>query len=217
VVTPVEVVDEEGRPIGGRDFYSVNNDEKYDSLRSMKMATSDSDGKVKFPFEFDGPRSALYGFKPGYAMVHAYPDDNTTGDPLRLVAKKPVRVKGTVKTTDGRGIPDTVVAISISEPQGAGDMELELRADKDGHYDFPYLPRAEGILISATAPDGISQEDQELELVSGQSEYTIDILIEFDELVTPMAVPPKARMGDDKERGGKDGDKTDDKKDGDTK
>ena len=97
-----------------------------------------------------------------------------------------------MKTTDGRPIPDTVVAISISPASDAADdMELEIRADKDGLYDFPYLPHAEGISISATAPDGISQEDQDLELVEGQSDYKVDLLIEFDEPVTPVPHSPK--------------------------
>ena len=191
VDTPIEVVDEEGRAVAGMEFYTVNADEKYDSLRSMKTATTDSDGKLKYPFEFDGPRCAIFGFKPGYALVRAYPDDNTSGDPIRLVAKKAIRVHGAVKTTDGRPIPDTVVAISISPQENAADdMELEIRADKDGLYDFPYLPHAEGISISATAPDGISQEDQDLELVEGQSDYKVDLLIEFDEPVTPVPHKP---------------------------
>lgn len=197
VDTPVEVVDEDGRPVAGVDFYTVNSDEKYDSLRSLKTGTTDSEGKLKFAFEFDGPRSAMFGFKPGYALVRAYPDDNSSGDPIRLVAKKPIRVHGSVKTTDGRAIPDTVVAISISPAQDAADdMELEIRADKDGHYDFPYLPHADGITISATAPDGISQEDQDLELVAGQTDYTVDLSIEFDEPVTPPTRMPKRKPDD---------------------
>jgi len=193
VETPVEVVDEQGRAVAGMDFYTVNNDEKYDSLRSVKVGTTDSDGKLKFAFEFEGPRASLFGFKTGYSLVRAFPADATTPDVLRLVAKKPIHVHGTVKTTDGRPIPDTVIAISITpaEPSEGDDMELEIRADTEGRYDFPYLPRVEGISISATAPDGVSQDDTLLELVEGQTEYTVDMLIEFEEPVTPVPHSPQ--------------------------
>jgi hypothetical protein len=186
VDTPIQVVDEDGRAVAAMDFYTTNNDEKYDSLRSMKAGATDSDGKLKFAFEFDGPRGSLYGFKPGYALVRAFPKDSTSGDLIQLVAKKAIRVHGTVKTNDGRPIPDTVVAISVPADGPAGDdMELEIRADKDGLYDFPYLPHVEGITISATAPDGISQGDQDLELVAGQTDYTTDLLIDLEEPVPP--------------------------------
>jgi hypothetical protein len=193
VDTLVEVVDEDGRAVAAMDFYSVNNDEKYDALRSLKVGTTDADGKLKFAFEFEGPRASLFGFKTGYSLVRAFPADNTSGDALHLVAKKPIRIHGTVKTTDGRPIPDTAIAISITpDPSQGDDMELEIRADTEGRYDFPYLPRVEGISISAIAPDGISQDDDELELVDGQTDYTHDFSIDLDE---PDASVPHSPQG----------------------
>lgn len=190
VETTVEVVDDDGRPVAGMDFYTVNSDEKYDSLRSSKAATTDGEGKVKFAFEFDGPRSSLYGFKTGFSLVRAYPDDYQSGDPIRLVAKKPVRVHGVVRSTERRPIPDAIVAITIPAPehQAFDDLELEVRTNADGRFDFPYLPRAEGITVSATAPDGISTDDRDLEVEAGKDDYSLDLEIELDE--SAIASPP---------------------------
>ena len=183
VNTPIEVVDDDGRPLAGVKFYSANSDEKYDALRSVEIGATDGDGKMTFAFEFDGPRCAIFGFKDGYALVHACPDSYDSGDPIRLVAKKPVAVRGRIHTPDGRAIPDAVITITISPTDDTSfiDLELEVRADKDGRYQFPYLPRTDGIMISATAPDGVSEEDIDLELVAGQDDYTADIEIDLDE------------------------------------
>jgi protocatechuate 3,4-dioxygenase beta subunit len=194
VDTPIEVVDEEGRPVAGMEFFGANADDRYDALRSMKAGVTDGDGKLKFAFESDGPRAALYGFKPGYAMVRACPDDYESGDPLRVVAKKPIRVHGRVATPDGRGIADAVVAISISASEqnpNEDDVELEIRTNAEGQYDFPFLPHSDGITITATAPDGISEDEKDLEVVAGRTDYTVDITIELEDAgSTP---PPKKK------------------------
>lgn len=196
VQTVIDVVDEDGRPVAGMDFYTVNSDEKYDSLRSAKVATSDGEGKVKFAFEFDGPRCSLYGFKTGFALVRAYPDDYQSGDPIRLVAKKPVRVHGQVRSSERRPIPDAIVAITIAAPdnQAFDDLELEIRTDAEGRYDFPFLQRSEGITIGATAPDGISTDEKDLELTPGKDEYTQDFDIELEDTSPPVPrTPPPPR------------------------
>ncbi len=204
VETPIEVVDEDGRPVAGMDFYTVNSDERYDSLRSMKAATTDGEGKLKYSFEFDGPRCSLYGFKAGYSLVRAYPDDYQAGDPIRLVAKKPVRVHGMVRNSERRAIPDAVVTITIAAPdnQAFDDLELEIRTDADGRYEFPYLPRSEGITVGATAPDGISTDEQDLEVEAGKDEYTLDFEIELEDLSPPVPrtpAPPRVKAPDGNE------------------
>jgi hypothetical protein len=206
VDTTIEVVDEDGRPVASMDFYTVNSDEKYDSLRSTKAATTDGDGKLKFAFEFDGPRCSLYGFKTGFSLVRAYPDDYQSGDPVRLVAKKPVRVHGMVRTSERRPIPDAIVAITIAAPenQAFDDLELEIRTDSEGRYDFPFLQRSEGITVGATAPDGISADEQDLELVGGKDEYTLDLEIELDDTSPPVPrtpAPPRVKAPDPGDKG----------------
>jgi protocatechuate 3,4-dioxygenase beta subunit len=193
VDTPVTVVDEDGRPVAGVEFYCGNADEKYDAVLSVKIGATDGDGKMKFAFEFDGPRCAIFGFKPGYTVVRACPDDYQGGDPIRLVAKKPVRVKGLVRNADGQAIPDAVVTITVSssQPEALDDVELAIRADKDGRYDFPYLPRTDDINIEASTPDGMSRQDEDLEVVAGKDEYTLDITIEMDDATADAAAAPK--------------------------
>jgi hypothetical protein len=194
VETPIEVVDQDGRPVAGMDFYSLNTDEAYDALRSMKVGTTDGDGKIKFAFEWEGPRCAIYGFKQGYTFVRAYPDQYDSGEAIRLVAKKPIRVRGLVKTEDGHAVPDAAVEISVVEedPDKFDDVRLEVRSDADGRYDFPFLPRVQGISLMATAPDGAATDIADLELDESKSDYTIDLLLETAESMAPKAPAQRA-------------------------
>jgi len=201
VETPIEVVDEDGRALAGVEFFTVNNDDKFDQVRSIKVGATDSDGKMKFPFEFDGNRSKLFGFKTGYAVVAAHPDDHETGEPLKLVAKKAVHVHGAVKSSDGRPVPDALVMIDVAstDPNATAteDYSLEIRADSAGRYDFGFLPRVEGITLSASGPDGISQEDKELELASGKDDYELDLVLDLDGDAEPAVVPTRVKKADD--------------------
>ncbi len=193
VDTPIEVVDEDGRAVAGVEFWTVNNDDKYDQVRSIRAGVTDGDGKMKFPFEFDGPRSQLIGFKSGYAVVRASPEAHDSGDPLKLVAKKPIRVHGVVKTSEGRAVPDAVVTIDVSssDPNAAfQDYSLQIRSDAQGRYDFANLPREDGITLGASGPDGISQEDKDLELADGKSDYEIDLVLDLDD-APPVAPKPR--------------------------
>ena len=194
VETPIEVVDADGRPVAGMDFYTVNVDEAYDALRSVKVGTTDTDGRIKFSFEFDGPRCAVYGFKQGYAFVRAAPESYDSGDPIKLVAERPIRVRGIVKSEDGHAVPDAVVEISVmpdDDKQSFDDVRMEVRSDADGRYDFPFLTRVAGISLTAIAPDGTSTDIVDLELKDGKSDYDLDLLLETAESVTPKQVPPR--------------------------
>ena len=196
VETPIEVVDVDGRPIAGMEFFTLNVDDAYDALRSLKVGTTDADGKIKFAFEFDPPRSAIYGFKQGYTFVRACPENYDEGKPMRLVAKKPIRVKGLVKTDDGHAVPDAVVEISVTqdaEEESFDDIRLEIRTDADGRYDFPYLPRAGGISLTATAPDGASSDYVDLEVSDAKSDYEMDLTLETAESIAAKAPAPRGK------------------------
>jgi hypothetical protein len=204
VETPIEVVDEDGRGVAGMDFYSVNNDDKYDQVRSLKLGTTDGDGKLKFPFEFDGTRSKLFGFKAGFAVLPARPDDYESGEPLKLVAKKSAHVHGVVKTSEGKAVPDALVLIDVASTDpndpASEDFSLEIRADSAGRFDFGFLPRIEGITLGASGPDGVSQEDKELEFVKGKDDYEVDLVLDLDDEVVPTVVPPKGKKAVEKQQ-----------------
>jgi carboxypeptidase family protein len=191
VDTPVEVVDEEGHPVAGMDFYTQTSESKYDAVRSQKVAVTDGDGKFRYPFEFDGPRAGLYGFKTGYAVVSAMPDDNESGELVKLVAKKALRVHGTVKTSEGRPVANAVVTIEVSpsDPE-ALEMSLDVRADAQGAYDFAFLPRLDGITLMASAPDGSAEGEQELELAPDKTEYAVDLVLDTEQAAP---TPPKKK------------------------
>jgi len=193
VETPIEVVDEDGRPVAGMDFYTLNNDDKYDQVLSMKAGTTDSDGKLRFPFEFSGPRAKLFGFKSGFAALPAAPDDRESGEVLKLVAKKPVHVHGVVKSSEGKAVPNAMVLIEVqpTNPDDGEDFSLVLRADADGRYDCANIPRVEGVTVGAAGPDGISQEDKDLELSAGKNDYEMDLVLDLED-EAPSTVEPKA-------------------------
>jgi hypothetical protein len=198
VMTEITVVDEDGRPMAGVDFYGANGDEAYDALRSSKMGVSDADGKLRFAFEFDGPRCTLYGFKKDYALVQAYPDQFDSGDPIRLVMKKAATLRGRVVTTDGKPIADAEVTIDImsqEEGQGFEDTQIVVRTDASGNYHFPYLPRVDGISASAMVDGAPSEEDHEIEVSPDKSDYEANFTIDLSDQPSPpprlRPVPPK--------------------------
>jgi hypothetical protein len=202
IETPIEVVDEDGRPLSGVDFFTVNNEDKYDQVRSIRVGTTDSDGKLAFPFEWDGPRSKLFGFRNGYTVVYAAPIDRESGDLLKLVAKKPARVHGVVKSSDGRPVPGAYVLIDIASSDPTTDtfedFSLQVRADAEGRYEFAHLPRVEGVTLSAAGPDGISQDDKELEFEAGKNDYEVDLLLDLDDLPEPIPQPKRAKPDPEK-------------------
>jgi hypothetical protein len=180
--TRVTVVDEEGQPVVGMEFYTGNVDEEYDALRSVKIdGTTDSQGRLTFAFEFEGPRALLFGFKKGFAMVRAYPDAHDDGIPMTLVARAALRVHGTVRTPEGRPIPDALVLLEIEpeDPNEIDDYLIQIRTNSQGKYDFPYLPRGE-IWLSAELGDDAWSDDYEVELLEGQTEYQTDIELELE-------------------------------------
>ena len=169
-------------PVVGMEFYTGNADEEYDALRSAKVAgTTDAQGRFAFPFEFEGPRALVFGFKKGYSMVRAYPDAHDEGIPMTLVARKALRVHGTVRTPDGRPVPDALVLLEIEpeDPEEIDDFLIQIRSNSNGQYDFPYLPRGE-IWISAELGEDAWSDDLQVELLEGQTDYQADIELELD-------------------------------------
>jgi hypothetical protein len=80
---------------------------------------------------------------------------------------------------------------SDSEEDAFQDISLEVRTDKDGNWSFPYLPRMDSVYVSASSPDGISQEDLDLELVADKWDYEVDLVMEMDLNEPPVLVPPQ--------------------------
>jgi protocatechuate 3,4-dioxygenase beta subunit len=197
VETPIQVVDEDGRPLSGVDFYTANNDDRYDALRSAKVGTTDSDGRLSFAFAQMGARARLFGFKTGYAVVAAEADfaagPGETPEPIKIVAKKPIHVHGVVRTTEGKPVPDAVVVINVepADPQDLLTIDVEIRADADGRYDFPHLPRAEDIEVTASSPDGEGEDMQTIELREGKSDYALDFTLDLETDMPPTPVPVK--------------------------
>ncbi len=180
--TQVTVVDEDNQPVVGMVFYTGNADEEYDALRSAKLdGETDTQGRFTFPFEFEGPRALLFGFKQGFSMVRAYPDSHDDAIPLTLVARKALRVHGTVRTPDGRPIPNALILLEIepNDPEAIEDLAIQIRSNEKGQYDFPYLPRGE-IWISAELGEDAWSDDYEVEILEGQSEYQMDIELDLE-------------------------------------
>lgn len=182
VDTPITVVDTDGSPVAGMVFYCGNSDEEYDALRSVRVpGETDAQGRFKFAFEFEGPRALLFGFKAGYSMVRAYPDAHDEGIPLALVAKPAIRVQGTVRTPEGRPVPDALVLLEVTpeEEDEIDDYIIQIRTNTEGRYDFPYVPRGE-IWLSAELGEDFWSDDYPVDLVEGQSEYQVDMELELE-------------------------------------
>lgn len=184
VTTPLTVVDADGQPVAGMEFYTANGEEEYDVLLSDKLpGATDALGQFGYAFEFAGRRSMIFGFRKGYGLVRAYPDDNTSGDPLRLVAKKAVRVHGRVITPKGEPIADAMVLLTIEPPtdgEGFDDsMILRIRTGPDGRYDFPYLPADCEVTVEAeTADGGWSEDAPVIDPAEGKTDHPIDLTID---------------------------------------
>ncbi len=211
VMTEVSVADEDGRPLPDVDFYSANGDEAYDVLRSVEVGKTDRDGKIRFAFEFAGPRVAIFGFKPGYAVVRACPAMYDSGDPIRLVMKKAVSVHGRVATPDGKPIPNAQVTIEINstpeEAPGIEEATLVVRTKSDGTYSFPYLPSVEGITVSAESDGMLAEEDQDIDIQAGKTDYAADFTIDLegDAAAPPPAVAPRPPKPQDTPKDGQGG------------
>lgn len=198
VPTPITVVDESGQPVAGMEFYAANPDEEYDVVLSEKIdGVTDASGQIQFPFEFSGRRSTLFGFRKGFAVVRATPEDHTTGDPLRLTAKKAVRVHGKVTTPSGAAIPDAVVFLTIDVPIEGDDfgdeVMVRLRTGADGAYDFPFVPEGSEVLVEAETEDGISDDSPTVEPTPGKTDYEVHLVI--DDGLEPEVgtdAPPRA-------------------------
>ena len=196
VDTPLKVVDETGLPLAGVEFFTSDGSDSYDAVRSEKLeGKTDAQGEWKFPFEFDGPRCMLFGFKKGYGFVHAYPDDYSGGDPIQLVMKKAVRVFGRVTDEQGTGVPNAVVRMTL-EPNDDDDhtladsVSLQLRTDTQGRYDFPYVPEGYEVSIEAEDEneDAWSDDMPTVEQQPGVKEYEVNLRLETG--VEPVGVMP---------------------------
>ncbi len=183
VDTEVTVVDEGGAPLAGMTFYTANVDEMYDAVRSVRVpGQTDAQGRFTFPFEFEGPRALLFGFKKGFAMVRVYPESHDEGAPMRVVAHPAVRVHGLVRTPEGTPVPDALVLLDVEPDDVDGfddDLSVQIRSGPDGRYDFPYLPRG-AVYLSAELGEEAWSDDIEIEMVDGKSEYEQDIELEVE-------------------------------------
>lgn len=183
VLTPIEVVDENGSAIPGVEFFTCDGYDAYDSVRSEKLpGATDRDGRLQFPFEFDGPRCMVFGFKKGYGMVQAYPDDYSSGDPIRLVMKRSIRVYGKVLDDRGVPVPDAIVRLTFDPKEGATDaaesQTVQIHTDKAGNFDFPYVPGDFDVSLEAETEDAWSDDMPTVEQVEGKSEYEVNLRLE---------------------------------------
>ncbi|MCE9634427.1 MAG: carboxypeptidase regulatory-like domain-containing protein [Planctomycetes bacterium] len=183
VNTPLQVVDESGAPLAGVEFFTSDSADAYDSIKSEKLAgATDDQGKYSFAFEFNGTRCMVFGFKRGFGLVQAYPDDYSAGDPVQLVAKKAVRVHGLVSDEKGNGVPDAIVRMTFEA--GAADktiadsVTVQVRTDAKGRYDFAFLPAGYEISVEAESADAWSDDMPTVEFVEGKYEYQVDMRLE---------------------------------------
>lgn len=206
VMTPVQVVDDSGVGIPGVEFYTCDGFDAYDVLRSARLpGSTDADGKWSFPFEFDGPRCMIYGFKKGYGLVQAYPDDYSAGDPVRLVMKKAMRVRGKVVDEAGTVVPDAVVRLTFEPMDDDASVQdsstIQLRTDKAGRYDFPYLPFGYEVSVEAESGEMWSDDLVTLDPADGKTDHEVDLRLEAAPAVRMVqgsgtTPPPAPNVGD---------------------
>lgn len=195
VLTPIVVVDDTGLPVAGVEFYTGDGMDAYDQVRSEKLAgATDADGRWSFPFEFDGPRCMVYGFKKGMGFVHCYPDDYSAGEEVRLVMRPMVRIHGRVTDDQGRGVADATVRLIVGPPADKADAvtdsaTIQIRTNAQGEYDFPFVPEGDEVSIEAETEDGWSDDMPTVEYVTGRREYTQDLRLEATPDVREISVP----------------------------
>lgn len=196
VDTPITVVDEEGQPVGGVEFYAGTPDEEFDTLDSEKLpGATDDRGNYKFPFEFMGRRARIYGFKRGYAMLAIAPEDYAAGEPMRVVARKAVKISGVVRTPDGKPIPGAIVTFTIIPPESAADFNSDaiarIVAGPDGRYEFTHAPIGWQTTVEAETLEGqYSDESEDVEPTQDvELNFTIDLETKITAIEMPGAAP----------------------------
>lgn len=142
VPSPITVVDPNGVPIAGVQFYSSTHEARYEQLRSVRVpGQSDAQGQFKFPFEFFGPRSIVYAFKEGYGLA-SIEQEGEDGEPIRVVLHPGVVLHGRVTDESGKGVPGAIVELEVEldDPEALDDAYVVLATDENGNYRFNYVP-----------------------------------------------------------------------------
>ncbi len=179
VPTPILVTDQDGQALAGVEFYGSNWMGEWDQLRSVKLpGSTGADGIYQFAFDEIGPREMIWGFKRGYALVQAFPEEYNSGETLRLVARPAITVRGIVRNEAGNPVANAIVRIE-SEPdddQFMEDIVLTIRSDSLGRYHFPNL--GPGLTYVGAETDSDWSEMVEIEMDGSQKEVVRDLILE---------------------------------------
>lgn len=201
VDTPLTVVDEEGQPVAGVEFYAGTPDEEFDTLDSEKLpGATDDRGNYKFPFEFMGRRARVFGFKKGYAILAIAPEDYSAGEGIRVTARKGVKISGVVRTPDGKPIPGAIVSFTVVPPESAADFFSDavarIVAGPDGRYEFTHIPVGWQTTVEAETLEG--QYSDESEDVEPTKDVELNFTIDLETKITAVEMPgtaPKTPAG----------------------
>ena len=71
--------------------------------------------------------------------------------PIAMALSDGGRVFGQVRTSDGRGVPSSVVKLTVSAPPFSFDVST-IRADGNGAFDFDFVPRIGNVVLTAQHP-----------------------------------------------------------------
>ncbi len=71
--------------------------------------------------------------------------------PIAMALSDGARVFGQVRTADGRGVPASVLKLTVSAPPFAFDVST-IRTDANGSFDFDFVPRIGNVTLTAQHP-----------------------------------------------------------------
>ena len=71
--------------------------------------------------------------------------------PIVMALSDGARVFGQVRTSDGHGVPASVLKLSVSMPPFSFDVST-IRTDGNGAFDFDFVPRVGNVVLAAQHP-----------------------------------------------------------------
>jgi hypothetical protein len=177
VYTTLKVVDERGVVVADAEVFTGNADEEFEMGASRRAGATDQAGELAFPFDWMGRDAVAFVMKPGYGAGIVQPQDPSAGEPITVVLRPGIALRGQVTDFAGKPAAGAKVYVEVSvEDVASDDLYVTLYADSDGRYSLPCLPV--GSVWVEVEAEGHDAADADFEAEPGSGEIVRDFRLE---------------------------------------